>query len=204
VLADLGGRPMLFHVWHRVVATALFDRVWVATSDPEVEAAARGFGADVVVTPEARNGTHRVALAVGDDRESLVVNVQGDQPFVDPEHLRILVDRLEAGAPVATLAAPLDGDADDPARVKVDLGPPARFSRRPFGGPPWVHLGTYGFGPGVVARCAAAPPSESSRREDLEQLAWLDSGIDLVVAPVRRATLSVDTPADLERARDGL
>jgi 3-deoxy-manno-octulosonate cytidylyltransferase (CMP-KDO synthetase) len=203
VLADIGGRPMLEHVW-RGACAAGFDRVLVATDDARVAAAAAAFGAEVVLTGEAPSGTHRVAAAVGEARVR-VVNVQADQPFVDPDHLSEICACLGEGAEVATLSAPFGdpADAGEPARVKVTVDEGGRavdFSRRPLPGAR-MHLGVYGFGVGWVGRCASVPPSPRSSAEDLEQLAWLDAGIAIHVRSVGRSWPSVDTEADLARAR---
>lgn len=204
VLADLDGRSMLEHVWRRVRSVAAFDRVLVATDHPRIVQVVSAFGGEVVLTGPANNGTRRVALAVGDARVQ-VVNVQADQPLLDPAHLEVLLRRLDGGAPVATLYADLDGDPDDPARVKVvcDDGRAVRFSRSPVpaGGPYRVHVGIYGFGPGWLARCAAAPITDGARAEDLEQVAWLDAGIAIHIDRVDRSTGSVDTPEDLAEVR---
>ncbi|MCB9688506.1 MAG: NTP transferase domain-containing protein [Alphaproteobacteria bacterium] len=201
VLADLHGRPLVWHVWDRAARSGAFDRVLVATDHPSVEAALGPLGVDVVLTDPAPNGTARVASVA--PRDVAVVNVQGDQPHVDPQHLALLAASL-APREVRTLAAPLAlADLHDPARVKVsaDL---ADFSRRPFpGAPPRVHVGIYGFGPGLVHRCAASPSSDRSRREDLEQLTWIDAGIPVRAIVVDRAATSVDTASDLDRARRG-
>lgn len=193
---------MLEHVWRRVVACDQFARVAVATDDAEVAAVARAFGAEVLVTGPAPSGTARVALAVG-DADVAVVNVQADQPLVPADHLRALVRRLAAGAQVATLCAPLAGDPRDPARVKVlaRAGHAVSFSRTPFGPPHRLHVGLYGFAAGQIGRCASAPWSARARAEDLEQLAWMDDGVGIDVEEVDAATLSVDTPLDLERVR---
>ena len=204
VLADLAGRSMLEHVWRRVREVAAFDRVIVATDDDRIASVVVGFGGEVVRTGDARNGTHRVALAVGAEPVQ-VINVQADQPLLDPTHLVQLIARLDAGAEVVTLCAPLEGDPHDRARVKVlrDGDRAVAFSRGvfPTSGLPEVHVGLYGFAPGAVARCAVAPSTRRSRREDLEQVAWLDAGIRISVDRVDRAPLSVDTPADLEEVR---
>lgn len=204
VLADLGGITMLEHVWRRVVAAGCFDRVLVATDADEVAAAARSFGGEVALTGPAPSGTHRVAVAVG-DRPVAVVDVQADQPLLDPEHLRMLVRRLEDGDPIVTLGAPFEGDPGAPERVKVvvDGDRAVDFSRSavPIGGPFVEHLGTYAFAPGVLPRCVAAPRAGRTLGEDLEQLAWLDAGWPIGIALVPRATPSVDTPEQLEAVR---
>ncbi len=194
VLADLAGKPMLVRVVENVAASRRFARVLVAVEDDELARALAPWDLDVVVTGPAPDGTSRVASVAPEDRA--VVNVQADQPLVDDELLGAIVDHLGAG--VVTLAAPWAGEPTDPARVKVVPGPDFRRE--------WVdgarlHVGIYGFGPGWVQRCAAAPRSPRAERASLEQLSWLDAGIGVRVVQVPRGTPSVDTPADLERVR---
>ncbi|MEQ1500673.1 MAG: NTP transferase domain-containing protein [Myxococcota bacterium] len=207
VLADLGGRSMLEHVWRRVSQVPELTRVVVATDDDRVAAVAQGFGAEVVRTGPARDGTHRVARAIG-SADVPVIGVQADQPLVDPEHLSVVARRVASGAAIATLAADLDDDAWNPARVKVVVegGRAVAFSRHPIpeGGPYRVHVGIYGFGAGQVARCAAMPRSARAVAEDLEQLTWLDGGYVIHVDVVGSPGPSVDTPADLEQVRHRL
>jgi 3-deoxy-manno-octulosonate cytidylyltransferase (CMP-KDO synthetase) len=203
VLCDIHGRTMLEHVWRRVVASDCFARVVIACHEDEVARVARSFGADVILAGPARNGTERVAMAVG-DAPVAVVNVQADQPLVDSRHLARLVAMLDRGAAVATLCTGLTGDLADPARVKVRWaadGRAIRFSRRPLGPPHWLHVGLYGFAAGWIRRCADAPPSAASAAEDLEQLAWMDAGVRIDVGAVDEVARSVDTPHDLERVR---
>jgi 3-deoxy-manno-octulosonate cytidylyltransferase (CMP-KDO synthetase) len=206
VLADLHGRTMLEHVWRRTCAAGCFDRVAVATDDPQVAAAAEAFGADVIPTGPARSGTDRVAMAVGDARVA-VVNVQADQPLLDPRHLEVLAAALREGE-VTTLSAPGAGDPADPARVKVEVDPEgfaAAFSRKWSGhvGRTWrLHVGLYGFAPGVLGRCVTVGSAASAADEDLEQVAWLRAGIAIRVVPVDHASPSVDTPTDLALVRE--
>lgn len=202
VLAEIGGRTMLQRVWDAANEAGCFARVLVATDSDRVAAAAEGFGADVVQTGPAPSGTHRVARVAPE--HAPVIGIQADQPFLDSDHLRTLAALIETH-PVGTLWAPLSGDPHDPARVKVVIeGSRAiTFSRRPVPavGPWRVHVGLYGFGPGWVQRCAAAPRSERALAEDLEQLAWLDHGISIGIAGVSRCGISVDTPEQLQAAR---
>jgi 3-deoxy-manno-octulosonate cytidylyltransferase (CMP-KDO synthetase) len=206
VLADLHGRTMLEHVWRRVRAAGCFDRISVATDDDRVAAAAAAFGAEVIRTGEARSGTERVALAVGDVPVA-VVNVQADQPLLDPAHLVVLVGGLRPGE-VTTLAASGSGDPADPARVKVEVdtrGYTTSFTRR-WEGPPdreWrLHVGLYGFAPGMLSRCVTAGRAASAADEDLEQVAWLRAGIAIRAVVVDAVAPSVDTPTDLAIVRD--
>ncbi len=189
---------MVWHVQARAREAGCFDRVLVATDDDRVVDALVPLGVDVVRTGPAPNGTARVAAIAPPD--VAVVNVQGDQPLVDPAHLRLLAGACR-GDHVVTLCAPLEGDPAAPARVKVAPSLDD-FSRRPFpGAAPRIHVGLYAFGPGLVHRCAAAPPSVRSRAEDLEQLAWIDAGVPVRAIPVANATPSVDTPDDLLHLR---
>jgi CMP-2-keto-3-deoxyoctulosonic acid synthetase len=196
---------MILRVWHQVLEARCVDRVLIATDDDEIAALARRSGAEVARTGPAPSGTHRVARVVG-GRPVSVLNVQGDQPFVEPDTLRAVCALLDEGAPVATARAPLQADPADPARVKVTVdeqGRALRFSRRPLAlaGPHYVHIGIYGFGPGWLPACAQASMPPELAGEDLEQLAWLAAGIEVRVATVERAPLSVDTPEDLGEAR---
>jgi 3-deoxy-manno-octulosonate cytidylyltransferase (CMP-KDO synthetase) len=206
VLADLHGRTMLEHVWRRTCAARCFARVLVATDDDRVADVARGFGAVVVHTAPARSGTDRVALAVG-GADVAVVNVQADQPVLDPAHLVALVEAMRPDE-VTTLTAPGTGDPADPARVKAEVCPDGlatSFTRRwtaPAGTPWRLHVGLYGFAPGVLSRCVDAGSAASAADEDLEQVAWLRAGIAIRTIPVDHGTPSVDTPSDLAIVRD--
>jgi 3-deoxy-manno-octulosonate cytidylyltransferase (CMP-KDO synthetase) len=205
VLADIGGQPMILHVWRQVVEARCVDRVLIATDDDEIAAIASRAGAEVARTGPAPSGTHRVAQVVG-QRAVSVLNVQGDQPFVERETLQAVCALLDRGAPVATARALLRGDPAAPARVKVTVdeqGRALRFSRRPLSaeGPHYVHIGIYGFGAGWLPRCASSVVPPELAGEELEQLAWLAAGIEIRVADVERAPLSVDTPEDLQEAR---
>ncbi len=205
VLADLDGHTMLEHVWRRVQRAACFDRIVVATDSARVGNVARGFGAEVVLTERAESGTARVGQVIRDAGVA-VVNVQADQPLLDPAHLVALVEGMRKGE-VATLVAPGTGDPADRARVKVDVdhdGLARAFTRRWSGPlrPWWVHVGVYGFAPGMLSRCLEAPPAGAG--EDLEQLAWLHAGIAIRATRLDRVAPSVDTPADLAFVRDRL
>lgn len=208
-LAEIGGVPMVVRVARR--AASLPDvRVVVASGDaPILDVCARA-GVESVATPRAvPSGTHRVGLAV----EALggppvpIVNVQGDEPFVEPEHIDSALGLIEGGATISTVAAPLRGDPDNPDRVKVrfaENGLALAFSRQPLGPPDWQHLGLYAFSAGVLPELLALPETAGERAECLEQLRWLENGHPIHVSPVRRGGLSVDTPDDLEAAREAV
>lgn len=206
-LADLGGAPLVWRVVEAVRRCAAVDAVWVATDDAEIEAAVRSRGGAVVrVDAPCPSGTARVALAVaGADLPHLevVLNVQGDEPFVSPTVLADLVGAVRAGARIATASAPLpEGALEDRHAVKVvadDDGGARYFSRAAI--PGRLHLGVYAFAPEALAAVAHLPRGPLAAAEDLEQLAWLCAGwpIGLVHAPA--AEPGVDTPEDLAKAR---
>jgi len=205
-LAEIGGEPMVVRVARRL-RRAPGLRVVVATGDAPILAACSRAGVDTVETPvDLPSGTHRVGHAV----RALgaggvpVLNVQGDEPFVETESVELLLDALDEGAGIATLAAPYAGDPGVPERVKVRVDAAGRavaFSRRDLGEPRLQHLGMYGFGVGVLPLLLSLPETEGERRERLEQLRWLEHGHPIEVRCVRRAPLAVDTPEDLRAAR---
>lgn len=198
-LAPIAGLPMVEHVRRRALRAARAERIVVATDDARIAEMVRGHGGEAVLTGPAPSGTHRVALAAA-AHPGPVVNVQGDMPLLEPAHVDAVIALLDGGAEIATLSAPWPAGASqaDPALVKVIPGPD--FQRAPAEGAR-LHVGIYGFGPGVLARAAAAPRSARAAREDLEQLAWLDAGLRVVVGRVDAAPPSVDTPEQLEAVR---
>jgi 3-deoxy-D-manno-octulosonate cytidylyltransferase len=207
-LADLGGRPMVVRVAEAVGRARRVDGVVVATDDPRVLEAARAHGVDAVLTRvDHPTGTDRVAEVAAGRPAGLVVNVQGDEPLVDPDHVDALVDAFSAPeVDVATLCAPLSGDPQDPHRVKLvrdQAGRALYFSRAaiPTGGPWLLHIGVYAFRPAALRAFAALGPGRLERAERLEQLRFLEHGLTIQVVEVAAAHPSVDTPADLQRVR---
>lgn len=220
-LALLAGRPIVEHVWRQAAASGAAEVV-VATDDPRIEAAARGFGADVQLTdPAHRSGTERAAEVAATRRwpdEALVVNVQGDAPLIPPAAIS-QVARLLAASPgeaVATLCTPIANRDDylNPHVVKVVCDRAGRalyFSRAPIpaeshaspAGLPecFRHVGLYAYRAGALRQLAAAPPCTLEQAESLEQLRamWLGLGIRVAVAADLLGP-DVDTPEDLERA----
>ncbi|RMG09562.1 MAG: 3-deoxy-manno-octulosonate cytidylyltransferase [Planctomycetota bacterium] len=189
------GKPLLQHVYERVRSARRVARVVIAVDGEELLAAARSFGAEAVLTREDHpSGTDRVAEAarlVGGD-EPLVLNVQGDEPEIDPAHLDRLVEAMASGEePMGTLAERLT-DPDDLARPQVvklvlDAGGRALlFSRAPIphgaapggGDPagPYRHLGVYAYRPDFLQRFCGLAPAPLERCERLEQLRALHYG----------------------------
>jgi 3-deoxy-manno-octulosonate cytidylyltransferase (CMP-KDO synthetase) len=218
-LADIGGVPMIVRVWARAVAAGL-GPVVVAAGEPAIVAAVEKAGGQAVLTdPNLPSGSDRIwaALKAADPKgvHDVVVNLQGDLPALDPEQLKTVVAALQtSGADIATLAAPIDNEADalNPAVVKAvvawdaneKLGRALYFTRAtaPAGdGVLYHHVGLYAYRREALESFVALPPSPLEEREKLEQLRALEAGMSIAVARVDEAPLSVDTPADLEKAR---
>ena len=218
-LADIAGVPMIVRVWRQAVAAEL-GPVVVAAGETAIVAAIEAAGGRAVLTdPHLPSGSDRIwaALQAMDPQAShdVVVNLQGDLPALDPQQLKTVVAALkQSGADIATLAAPIDNEADrtNPAVVKAvvawdaseRLGRALYFTRAtaPTGeGALYHHVGLYAYRRAALESFVALPPSPLESREKLEQLRALEAGMSIAVARVDEAPLSVDTPADLERAR---
>jgi 3-deoxy-manno-octulosonate cytidylyltransferase (CMP-KDO synthetase) len=218
-LADIGGVPMIVRVWARAVAAGL-GPVVVAAGEPEIVAAVEKAGGKAVLTDAGLpSGSDRIWAALnkvdGSGRHDVVVNLQGDLPALDPDQLKTVVTALErSGGDIATLAAPIDNETDaaNPAVVKAvvawdaeeRLGRALYFTRAtaPAGeGTLYHHVGLYAYRREALESFVALPPSPLEQREKLEQLRALEAGMSIFVARVDAAPLSVDTPADLEKAR---
>ena len=189
------------------------DDVLVATDHPDIAAAVRRAGGNAVMTGEHPSGTdrcHATWLSHGPNAaDHAVVNLQGDEPFPDGQHIAALCRSLRSGDAVAMRRPAAAGEADLPERVKVECdadGRALRFSRHPLSpkGPHHIHIDLYGFGPGWLDRCAL-PLGHLEQEERLEQLRWLEAGIPIQVVDVEEADGpgSVDTAEDLDRVRPG-
>jgi len=217
-LADIRGVPMIVRVWARAVASGL-GPVVVAAGEPEIVAAVEKAGGRAVLTdPGLPSGSDRIWQALGkvDPKgdHDVIVNLQGDLPALDPDQLKTAVWALEkSGADIGTLAAPIQDEAEEtnPAVVKAivawdadeRLGRALYFTRAaaPTGeGVLWHHVGLYAYRRDALESFVALPPSPLEQREKLEQLRALEAGMSIAVARVDATPLSVDTPADLERA----
>ncbi|MEN0066295.1 MAG: NTP transferase domain-containing protein [Myxococcota bacterium] len=201
VLAHIGGRSLLEHVWRATAATPEFHRVVVATDDSHVAEVARGFGAEVERTGWADSGTARAAQVASED--VAVAVVQADQLNLEPASLTALIATIE-DAPIATLWTAYTGDPQDPARVKIRTEGVRvlDFARTVFPDAPLrQHVGLYAFAPGWLARCVNRGRTLRAHTHDLEQLSWLDAGYSMAAREVADAGWSVDTPAQLAEAR---
>jgi 3-deoxy-manno-octulosonate cytidylyltransferase (CMP-KDO synthetase) len=216
-LAQIGGRPMIVHVFDRAREAGL-GPVAVATDAPEIAAAIEAAGGTAFLTRgEHACGTDRIGEALGalegDCRFDAIVNLQGDNPFLPPgaiaAALRLLEEPGVDVGTLATLAAP--EEADDPNAVKL-VGAhiaPGRMralyftrARAPYGdGPLYKHIGVYAFRRAAFERFVTLPPSPLERRERLEQLRALEAGMRIDAALLDMDAISVDTERDLAAAR---
>lgn len=219
-LAEIGGEPMIVHVWRRAVEADLGE-VAVATDHPDIADAVAAVGGRAVMTrADHPSGSDRIAEALTlldpDRRHGIVVNLQGDLPTLAPHVTRetaALLDYPEVMLATAVALA-TEAEAEAPSVVKMvgsQLGP-RRFRalyftrvRAPSGdGPVYHHIGIYAWRRAALERFVALPPSWLERREKLEQLRALEAGMRVDAALVDTVPLGVDTPDDLETARRAL
>ena len=220
VLAPLAGKPLIQHVWDRTRRAAGVDRVVVATDDERVAAAVKGFGGEAVMTPAALpSGTDRVACAARGLGAQVVINVQGDEPLMEPAMVAQLAALMTGHPeiPMATLKHRLTDarETASPHVVKVvtdaqgwalyfsRAGIP--YARNPGQGPGWAkHLGIYAYQAAFLETLVTWPPSPLEQAEGLEQLRVLEHGARIMVLETPHDTIGVDTPEDLARVEQRL
>jgi 3-deoxy-manno-octulosonate cytidylyltransferase (CMP-KDO synthetase) len=217
-MADIGGEPMIVHVWRRAMEAEL-GRVIVATDAEPIRDAIRKVGGEAVMTrADHTSGSDRVFEAVSrvdpDGDLDFIINLQGDLPTLEPRLVHACLEPLDAkAAHIATIACEIKEDRErtEPSVVKV-VGTPIGPSRlralyftrttAPYGdGPLYHHIGIYAYRRLSLERFVGLRPSPLEQREKLEQLRALEDGMRIDVALVDTVPLGVDTPADLERAR---
>jgi 3-deoxy-manno-octulosonate cytidylyltransferase (CMP-KDO synthetase) len=217
MMASIAGKPMIQRVWERTQTARSVTRTIVATDDERIRKAVEGFGGEAQMTrPEHRSGTERIAEVAARVEGEIFVNVQGDEPLLEPGAVDAAVAALleEPPASVATVATPIQtaNDIVDPNVVKTVLdfeGYALYFSRAPI---PWVrdevhrvharhlkHLGLYVFERSALLEFPTLPPGDLERAEQLEQLRWLENGWKIRVAEVPYDSVSVDVPEDVAR-----
>ena len=217
-LAELAGKPMVQHVYERARGAKLVTRVVVATDDERIVAAVQAFGGEALITrADHRSGTERMAEVASHIAADIYVNVQGDEPLIEPAAIDAAVKAMNDDAVrVATLCVPIAHaqDIGNPNVVKVVTdfeGNALYFSRAPI---PWVrdpgdaeagsvrhfkHLGIYVFRRDALLEFPTLPPGELEHIEKLEQLRLLENGIPIRVVETEHDSVSVDTPEDLAR-----
>jgi 3-deoxy-manno-octulosonate cytidylyltransferase (CMP-KDO synthetase) len=218
-LYQIAGKPLLRHVWERCRSARKIDSTIIATDDMRIAEAAFAWGAEVALTsPTHQSGTDRIAQVAKRAKDfSLIINVQGDEPLVDPQLLNRIVSTLQQNQQIGivTAAHPFDNprDALSPHQVKVVIdrtGNALYFSRAPIphsrsGGSernrPSLflrHQGIYGFRRDTLLQFVKWKPTPLERAESLEQLRALENGVRVHVLVTKHGSPGVDTPADAE------
>jgi 3-deoxy-manno-octulosonate cytidylyltransferase (CMP-KDO synthetase) len=216
-LVSLAGKPMVQRVYERAKLAQTATRVVVATDDQRIVDAVTAIGGAARMTrSDHRTGTERIAEVAAHEPGDIFVNVQGDEPLIDPAAIDTAVGALleEPQAQIATVATPIRhaGDIMDPNVVKTVLdfeGNALYFSRAPI---PWIrdtqqkihvkywkHLGLYVFQRDALLEYPTLPHGELEKIEQLEQLRWLENGWKIRVAEVAHDSVSVDVPEDVAR-----
>ena len=228
-LADIGGKPMIQRVYESTYKAKILDRVLVATDDRRVEEAVKSFGGEVMMTSKDHvSGTDRLAEAARKIRADLIVNVQGDLPFIQPETITRAVGplRRDRSIPMGTVCTPIDVEEEwrSPNIVKVvrdAKGFALYFSRAAIPYPRndvaqsqdsgakkkiwgYRHLGLYVYRRDFLLKLARLRPTLLEQAESLEQLRALVYGEPIFVADVNEQSVEVDTPEDLEKAEQYL
>lgn len=203
----IAGVPLIERVVQRAVQSQRASAVYVATDDARIAHHVESFGGRVLQPAgDFQSGTDRIAAAVAmiETPYEIVINVQGDEPLLDPAVVDRLIDALAAGAQMATLACPLTRDeeftARDVVKVVTDLdGNALYFSRAPIGSRDTAlrHIGVYGYRIDALRRFTSLEPSPLERAESLEQLRALQNGIHIRVLRTTKPHLGVDRPEDV-------
>jgi 3-deoxy-manno-octulosonate cytidylyltransferase (CMP-KDO synthetase) len=218
VLADLDGRPMIEHVYRRVSAAAIVSDVIVATDDLRIATRVHDFGGKVRLTKATHEtGTDRLAEIAASLDCDVVVNVQGDEPLIDPRAIGELVAPFVADRTIqmTTLYRRIHDPAElgnpNVTKVVIDRGgfamyfsrAPIPYLRDPRGGwpPLYRHIGLYAYRRSTLLVLASLEPTPLERAESLEQLRALEHGIRIKAVETRYESFGVDTPEDLEQVR---
>lgn len=227
-LAEIGGKPMIQHVVEK--AKTVTEEVYVATDDERIRTCVEGFGGRALMTSaDHRSGTDRCYEAFRKVTEStgkefdVVVNIQGDEPFIRPEQVCHLVSCFDdPEVQIATLGKKFENNDDifDPNKVKVVFsaqGTALYFSRsaipycRGVEQKEWLavtsfykHVGMYAYRPQVLKEITMLTPGILEKAESLEQLRWLENGYKIAVRVTDHESIGIDTPEDLKKANEAL
>jgi 3-deoxy-manno-octulosonate cytidylyltransferase (CMP-KDO synthetase) len=213
-LIDIGGKTMIRRVYEQAAKSQLLTGVIVATDDERIFEEVKSFEGNVVMTASSHNnGTERCAEVAAQSDADVIINVQGDEPFVDPAQIDLLAALFkDASVQIATLikAHPLNEELQKPARIKVVVNKNMEalyFSRNAIPSPHrladiagttfYKHLGIYGYRKDVLREIVKLGPTPLELAESLEQLRWLENGYKIKCAVTESDSISIDTPEDL-------
>jgi 3-deoxy-manno-octulosonate cytidylyltransferase (CMP-KDO synthetase) len=220
-LVDIAGKTMIQRVIEQCNKSTVLKKVIVATDDKRIFDHVKGLGHEVYMTsPDHKNGTERCheALKLDVGSYDFVVNIQGDEPFIDPQQIELLVSVLDRKTEIATLIKNIDHleDLQNPNVIKAlksDRGLALYFSRSPIPHmrniptDDWMkshqhykHIGIYAYRVDILAKLVTLSPTPLELAESLEQLRWIENGYRIKTAITPIETIGIDTPADLEKA----
>jgi 3-deoxy-manno-octulosonate cytidylyltransferase (CMP-KDO synthetase) len=219
-LVDIKGKPMIQRVYEQVLQVDLINQIVVATDDERIEKVVKKFGGNVVLTdPNHPSGTDRCweAYQKLGLKADFIINVQGDEPFIQPEQIKLLIQQLNVNIELATLIKKIEDPTllMNPNSVKavVNLKNEAiYFSRHPIpylrgiDTKDWLnhhtyykHIGMYAYRTDVLEKITQLAPSPLELCESLEQLRWLENGYKIQTTITPLETIGIDSPEDLER-----
>lgn len=219
-LADIQGKPMIQWVYERCIS--IFDKLFVATDDYRIVNAVQSFGGEAILTGDHHSsGTERCLEAYGiigkqiDSEFDIVVNIQGDEPLINPDQIRELISCFNIpGTNIATLIQAMDETEDPRSKnvVKVVVNKNQRalyFSRLPIPSNRdksseityYKHIGLYAYTPGILNEICLLNPTMLEKAENLEQLRWLEHGYSIQTKVTEHKSVGVDSPEDLEMVR---
>lgn len=218
-LANIGGKTMLQRVYEQAQLAKLLDAVIIATDDRRIFDHAVSLKANVIMTdPNHPSGTDRCAeVAKQIEGYDLIINIQGDEPFIEPASIDLVIELLQQEALIATLAKQIEvlSELNDRNVVKVSIDENRKaldFSRSPIPiidaipqnqwlqhGVFYKHIGLYGFRRDTLLEVTALPLGDREQTDSLEQLRWLDAGYPIYVNFTQAKTVSIDTPEDLKK-----
>ena len=214
-LVDISGKPMIQHVFERAMESSL-DEIYVATDDQRIVDRVIAFDGNVLLTsPNHPSGTDRcgeASIKLHLDDNDIIVNIQGDEPFIQKEQIDALVALFDQpDVEIATLVKPFDNplDAQNPNKVKVVFSNQHKalyFSRSPIPYPRdseeityYKHLGIYAYRYQTLKKLITLPISSLEKVEKLEQLRWLENNFSIFVAITDHESIAIDTPEDMHK-----
>ena len=224
-LVEINGITMIRRVFAQAEKCRSLSKIIIATDDERIFEHAKSFTDNVVYTsPDHVSGTDRCAEALMMQKEDwdAVVNIQGDEPFIDPEQISLVCKLLEKNASIATLIKKITnsedlGNSNIPKVVIDKAGKALYFSRQAI---PFVkgrvvtewtaqhifykHIGIYGYNASVLQKLSMLPEGSLEKAEGLEQLRWLENGLEIHTSLTELETIAIDTPDDLRRLGDKL
>ncbi len=224
-LVDIGGKSMIQRVYEQAKKSTHLSKVVVATDHPEIYNHVKGFGGDVCMTREDHiSGTDRCyeALTLQSESHEYIINIQGDEPFIQPDQIDLLAAVLTGKTEIATLIKAIDQTEQlfNPNLVKAVIGKNCEalyFSRSPIPylrnvkESDWVtyhtffkHIGMYAYRSDILTELTKLHPSALEKAESLEQLRWLENGFEILAVETSTESFGIDTPEDLVKANEFL